>query len=256
MKTIATLLKDERSSTREAIVARAPLLLAIFANIVVLVSDYRVYDYLYSQTGSWWKALIGILGCAVPFFLWEIGWQYNHTTDGWRITSLVMAGFAFATSITIGVADYVGMVGLAWGNWLLGFVVVEIGLHSVVALLYYYNDPDVARKRHRTQAQARMEDERLTAEESAAILRDGQSVLLALANLERQYNPADVEAVIRLLKGQSQVKEDDQASRNQNKNRSTTVPQTNFQTPPGVVGGNFDGAREKPAEKVFTNQPR
>ena len=146
---------------------------------------------IYSLTGIWWKALAASLACAVPFILWEIGWQYNHTTENWRMTSLGMAGVAFATSIFLGVADYIGLTSPAWADFLLGSVVVLTGLHTVVGFLYYYNDPDVARRRMKAQALARAEAQRVNADMARGLLEDGRDILKTIDALKGEFSPDD-----------------------------------------------------------------
>jgi len=152
-------------------------------------------------TGIWWKALAASFACAVPFILWEIGWQYNHTTENWRKASLAMAGLAFLTSIVLRVADYVGMTSPEWANFLLASVVVLTGVHTVVGFLYYYNDPDVARRRRKAQAMAQMLDQETNAAVAEQLLKSGKSLLEVIAGLEGQYDSEDVEAVLRILQG-------------------------------------------------------
>ena len=183
------------------IVANAPLIIGLFSNLVVIFADYRAYDVIYSLTGVWWKALAASLACAVPFILWEIGWQYNHTTENWRMTSLGMAGVAFATSIFLGVADYIGLTSPAWADFLLGSVVVLTGLHTVVGFLYYYNDPDVARRRMKAQALARAEAQRVNADMARGLLEDGRDILKTIDALKGEFSPDDVEAVLAILNG-------------------------------------------------------
>ena len=201
-KGIAALLQDEKEGWFErAIVSNAPLIIVIFANLVVIFADYRVYDVMYTITGSWWKSLSASLACAVPFFLWEISWQYNHTTDGWRTTSLFMAGVAFLTSIVLGVADFVGMTSPEWATLLLGGVVVLTGAHTVVAFLYYYNDPDVARRRRKSQALAKMQDQDLNTQVAQSLLESGRELLNVITQLEKDYDPEDVAQVMAILQG-------------------------------------------------------
>ena len=189
---------------QEHIVANAPILIAVFANFVVIFADYRVYDVIYQLTGSWWKALGSSLACAIPFLLWEIGWQYNHTTDEWRIVSLCMAGLAFVTSIVLGVADYVGMTSPEWASFLLGSVVILTGIHTAVGLLYYYNDPDVARKRRKAQALGTMLDAQQNAAVTELLLQEGDALLGAIEKLKQKYDPEDVEIITNILKGKKQ----------------------------------------------------
>ena len=199
-KKVSDLLQEKRGSGMEKLVANAPILFAVFANFVVLVADYRVYDVIYQLTGIWWKALAASLACAVPFLLWEIGWQYNHTTDTWRVVSLLMAGLAFVTSTVLGIADYVGFTS-DWADLLLGGVVILTGVHAVVGLLYFYNDPDVARRRRKSQALAKMQDQEINSDLAASILARGNVLLDTLKRLEAQYPADDIERVLAILNG-------------------------------------------------------
>lgn len=205
-KKITDLLNENKGNWfEETIVAHAPLIMGIFANFVVVVADIRVYDVIYNLTGSWWKALSSSLACAVPFVIWEIAWQYNHTSDSWRTTSLGMAGLAFATSIVLGVADFLNFTAGYWENILLGGVVVLTGVHTVMGFLYYYNDPDVARKRRKAQALGRMLDNELNAEVAGTLLEQGTNLLEIVGKLEGRYSPEEVEGILNILQGKKQV---------------------------------------------------
>lgn len=204
-KKITDLLNENKGNWfEENIVNNAPMIVAIFANFVVVVADIRVFDVIYNLTGSWWKALSASLACAVPFLMWEIAWQYNHTTDNWRTTSLGMAGLAFATSIVLGVADFLNFTAGYWENILLGGVVVLTGVHTVVGFLYYYNDPDVARKRRKSQALAKMMDNELNAEVAETLLMQGSNLLDIVGKLEGKYSPEEVEGILNILQGKKQ----------------------------------------------------
>lgn len=201
-KRISDLLQDEKEEGwfQQYVVANAPLIMAAFANLIVIVADVRAYDVVYRLTGVWWKALYASLACAVPFLLWEVGWQYNHTTEGWRKMSLAMAGLAFFTSIFLGVADYLNFTGV-WVTILLAGVVITTGIHTVMFLLYYYNDPDVARKRHRKQALGTMQDQELNAQVAEELLQSGANLLTMIETLEKRFPPDEVERVLAIVQG-------------------------------------------------------
>jgi hypothetical protein len=204
-KKVSDLLQNQNKTSffEQYVVSNAPLIMAMFANFVVIVADVRAFDVVYQLTGSWWKALSASLACAIPFILWEISWQYNHTTDGWRSASLVMAGIAFGTSIVLGVADFLQFTG-QWADLLLGGVVVLTGLHTVMGFLYYYNDPDVARRRRKAQSLAMMLDQEVNAQVATQLLASGSDLLALISNLEKQYDPDDVEKVMNILQGKKQ----------------------------------------------------
>lgn len=206
-KKVSDLLQTEQGEgfMEKYVISNAPLLMAMFANFVVIVADIRAYDVVYQLTASWWKALSASLACAVPFVLWEVSWQYNHTTEGWRKASLAMAGVAFATSLFLGVADFLQFTG-EWTNVLLGGVVILTGLHTVMGFLYYYNDPDVARRRHKAQALAMMMDQEVNAQVAGQLLSSGSNLLAVIKSLESQYDPDDVEKVLNILQGKKQEK--------------------------------------------------
>jgi hypothetical protein len=187
------------------VVANAPVIMAVFANLVVIVADVRAYDVVYRLTDSWWKALLASLACAIPFMLWEIAWQYNHTTEDWRKWSLGMAGFAFATSLFLGVADYLQFVG-TWSDLLLSGVVLATGVHTVMGFLYYYNDPDVARRRFKAQALGSMQDHELNAQIAGVLLENGENLLATIEKLSARYDPEEVEKILAILQGTKQDK--------------------------------------------------
>lgn len=182
------------------VVNNAPLLMAIFANVVIIIADIRAYDVVYRLTGVWWKALLASLACAIPFILWEIAWQYNHTTETWRRWSLAMAGFAFITSLFLGIADYLNFTG-QWADTLLVGVVVATGIHTVMGFLYYYNDPDVARRRFKAQALGAMQDQEMNAQIAENLLENGENLLTILEALGKRFEPDEVEKVMNILQG-------------------------------------------------------
>ena len=231
----------------EKVVANAPVLMAVFANFVVLVAEIRVFDVMYILTGSWWKALSASLACAVPFVLWEIAWQYNHTTEEWRTASLIMAGIAFVTSVFLGVADFLNFTGEYWANFLLGGVVVLTGVHTVVGLLYYYNDPDVARARRKSQAMAAMADQELNAQVAESLLQSGSSLMNVIRDLEGKYTPDEVEAILAIVRGQKQPAKPSQNMRKRPQERPQ-APQTFKQTvsyPSEVKKADFPQGRDE-----------
>lgn len=250
-KNVASLLEEEKSGLWENIVSRAPSIIGIFANFVVIFADIRVYDVIYQLTGIWWKALGASFACAVPFILWEIGWQYNHTTEPWRRASLAMAGLAFLTSIVLGVADYVGMTSPEWADFLLASVVVLTGVHTVVGFLYYYNDPDVARRRRKAQALAQMLDQETNADVAKQLLQSGKSLLDVIAGLEGQYDPEDVEAVLRILQG----KKKDRPSENFRKNSQSRQNPTLTRQFASETGDSARTLPEAPTEAPVAANP-
>ncbi len=237
-KKISSFLQSEESSWIdwiEDLTEYAPVLLAIFSNAAVIFADYRAFDVMYQMTGIWWKALSASLACAIPFILWEIAWQYSHVAKSWRTTSLLMAGVAFATSIILGIADYVGFTS-DYADLLLGGVVVLTALHTVVGLLYFYNDPRVARKRKASKMMSQMQDQHLNAGVANALLEHGAYLLERLEQLNRQYDPEDVEDIIQLLSPQNRSTR--LPVRTSKKMTAHTAVSSTAQKPPSGIDGN------------------
>jgi len=208
-QTVADLISGEKSEEswfRRKIIANAPFVIVIFANFVVIFADVRAYHVVFQLTGIWWQALGASLACAIPFLLWEIGWQYNYTTDNWRRLSLLMAGLAFVTSIVLGIADYIGMSSIEWANLLLALVVLLTGVHTIMGFLYFYNDPDVARKRRKAQALAKMDDQRINAQVARQLLRDGRGLMDEIRKLEGEFTAEEVEQVMAILNNKKLVR--------------------------------------------------
>jgi hypothetical protein len=206
------------------IVANAPLIMGVFANLLVLAMSVRAFDVVFRLTGVWWKALFAALSSEVAFLLWEIGWRYNKTTDFWRKVSLVMAGLAFFTSLFLGVADYLNFTGF-WANVLLVGVVGVMGVHTIVFLLYYYNDPDVLARRRKSQLEGKMQALRNASNQAKTVLGEGKELLEAIQALKRAYPPEDVRFVLKYLTGNDPDGFDDDSSKQ---------PQTQKQQLPAI----------------------
>jgi len=215
--------QNEEGWFERNVVSNAPLIMAVFANLMVIIADVRAFDVVYGLTLSWWKALSASAACAIPFLIWEIAWQYNSTTENWRKVSLVMAGIAFATSIFLGVADFLGFQG-TWADFLLGSVVILTGLHTVVGMLYFYNDPDVARRRHKKQAMSKMLDQELNAQVATQLLESGNDLLSVISSLESKYGVDEVENIIRILRGDKQAKPTERVQKRQPPQQFTARP--------------------------------
>ena len=89
---------------------------------------------------------------------------------------------------------------------LLGGVVLLTGVHTVMGFLYYYNDPDVARKRYRTQADGDMEAQRINAQMAKQLLESGGTLLDEIAELETKYGEEEVQKIIDILRGKNKSK--------------------------------------------------
>jgi len=97
----------------------------------------------------------------------------------------------------------IGEFDAEWTNYLLGGVVILTGFHTIMAFLYYYNDPDVARRRRKAQAYGKMKDQELNVAVANQLLKDGEGILGNIAKLEEQYSPEEVAKILAILQGKS-----------------------------------------------------
>jgi hypothetical protein len=213
------------------VVANAPLIMGVFANLLVVAMSVRAFDVVFRLTGVWWKALFAALSSEIAFLLWEIGWRYNKTTDFWRKVSLVMAGVAFFTSLFLGVADYLNFTGF-WANVLLVGVVGVMGVHTIVFLLYYYNDPDVLARRRKSQLEGKMMALRNASNQAKIVLGEGKELLEAIQALKRAYPPEDVRFVLKYLTGNDPEGFDDDSSKQPQKQTLPAIQSPAQNIPP------------------------
>ena len=211
MKSVLDMLNEKEENLIEKyVISNMPIILMIFANLGIIVADYRAYDVLNILTGSSWKALMAVVfSCAVPFVLWELAWQYKFATDGWRTVALCMAFLSFGTSIIYGLADYVGAYDSNGVNMmatvLIGGAVVLTGIHIVFALLYFYNDPNVAMKRLQTQALGKMATANTNAVLANTILAQAKDVNAAQRVLVDIYGEQEANNAMALLTGKKEI---------------------------------------------------
>jgi hypothetical protein len=213
------------------VVANAPLIMGVFANLLVVAMSVRAFDVVFRLTGVWWKALFAALSSEIAFLLWEIGWRYNKTTDFWRKVSLIMAGVAFFTSLFLGVADYLNFTGF-WANVLLVGVVGVMGVHTIVFLLYYYNDPDVLARRRKSQLDGKMQALRNASNQAKTVLGEGKELLEAIQALKRAYPPEDVRFVLKYLTGNDPEGFDEDSSKQPQKQQLPAIQPPAQNIPP------------------------
>lgn len=201
--------ENEEGFFEKHVISNMPMVLLVFANIGIIAADYRGYDVLLALTGEPWKALLVVLfSCALPFVLWEFAWQYKYATEQWRKIALAMAFVAFATSIVYGVADYVLVNGKTVSSALLtGGGVVLTGIHTVFALLFFYNDPQVAMKRLQTQQIAKIANANKAAKLANSLLENARTVAANKDVLNNLYGEAEVEKLLAILNGKKPKKE-------------------------------------------------
>lgn len=200
--------QEEEGWVEKYIISNMPTFLLVFANIGVIVSDYRAIDVLTMTLNSPWKAWLAVIfSCAIPFLMWEMAWQYKHTTDKWRGASLAMAGVSFATSVFYGVADYVNLSDVYANSDLLAVsAVILTGVHIVMALLYFYNDPQRAMKRRTAQMIARADNANSAALLANSLLANAQIVAQNRQVLEDTFGKKEADEILALLAGKKPAK--------------------------------------------------
>jgi hypothetical protein len=203
--------KKEGNFVQKYVISYMPVIMLVFANVGIILADIRAYDVLLRFTGVPWQALFAVLfSCAFPFILWELGWQYNKTTDNWRVFSLVMAFMAFATSVFFGVADYLGASFVIRGgngeditsDALLILAVILTGVHTIGAILYAYNDPDAKAKRLLRANEAAMAQFASNAKMAQTLLEKAKTVGGDLDSLKNLYGENEVQTVMAALSGE------------------------------------------------------
>jgi hypothetical protein len=193
----------------------------LFVDAIVLVAEYRVWDFGMSITsGDHWKALGFVLISALPFYLGQIFWLYPRAATVQKIIAIgFIAGGLFA-SYTFGLADLSQQYNVPEISKLLQKATI---VYIVAGLIYIWQDTGIKAHRAKAVAHATVELEKELQSLTRSMLQEWQET----KNMEREtidlFN-GDEEAVMAQL----------MALRGKNKgSKNTATPQLSYnQTTP------------------------
>lgn len=178
------------------------------ANTLIVVGEFRVYDFVYRSTGSVGLSVLAVLTVGIPFLLWEVLWKQRLANKTQTNLSFFMGLFTLLIAVTVGVADYVvaGVGGQTLAEkaqpLLLGVVAVMLSLHAVALLAYFLVDDNIKATRFQAREEARTRMLANDLERANALLAKKQEYLKRKTALQDLYG-ADVDKQLKVLAGDS-----------------------------------------------------
>jgi hypothetical protein len=167
----------------------------LFVDAIVLVAEYRVYDFGMKLTNDPWKAMGFVLISALPFYLGQVFWLYPRAGTVQKMIAIgFIAGGLFA-SYTFGLADLSQQYDILGISKLLQKATI---VYIVAGLIYVWQDAGIKAHRAKAVAHATVELEK----ELQSLTRDMLKEWQETKNMEREtidlFN-GDEEAVIAQL---------------------------------------------------------
>jgi hypothetical protein len=173
----------------------------LFVDLLVLVAEYRVWDFGYTVTGDGLKAIGFVLVSAVPFYLGQVFWLYPRATMIQKGIALAFISMSLYTSYQFGAADLTKKYDV---NSIFNFMLELFVGYVVFTLIYIVVDPTIKKNRAVINAKdnAKFEEElqvaarlvlaslKKTMETQAGIAKDfGNDETITALNLVRGKQP-------------------------------------------------------------------
>ena len=122
----------------------------IFIDVVVLISEYRVWDVGYQMTDDPFKAVGFVAVSAVPFYLGQIFWLYPTANSIQKFIAVVMVAASLYTSWVFGTADLSRSYDV---SAIVSMVTNLTAGYIVITLAYVLWDDGIKANRMKKQAQ-------------------------------------------------------------------------------------------------------
>lgn len=192
----------------------------LFVDAVVLVAEYRVWDFGMTVTHDAWKALGFVLISALPFYLGQVFWLYPRAVTVQKIIAIgFIAGGLFA-SYTFGLADLSQQYNVPEISKLLQKATI---IYIIAGLTYVWQDQGIKAHRAKAVAHAAVEHEKEMQSLTRSMLKEWQET----KEMEREtidLFDGDEEAVIAQLNALRGKKPDKNKDQKQNKGSTPALP--------------------------------
>ena len=179
----------------------------LFFNFVALVFDAFAVTTVYTLTNhSILFAILALLPTGIPMFMWEAGWlnpladTEQKTRAIWgvilSVISAVIVGFS-AIFVDVGDANLTFWVSII----LLGWCVLAVITHGVMAALYFYKDPITIRDHSLQSTISENEFQQDTLKAGKDLMDSAATMLKQEAELREQFGDSAVNRTLEILLG-------------------------------------------------------
>jgi hypothetical protein len=174
----------------------------LVVDVLVLVAEYRVWDFAMTLTGDPLKSIGFVLVSGFPFYLAQVLWLYPRATFIQQTIAVVMGAASLYTSAAYGFADLSGTYDR---DGIFAFIVQLSAAYTVMLLVYVVTDKGVKAWRIKVKAKASADEAKEMNEITRSVLSDLRLSLQEEMQLKKDFDPEAVEAQLNRLRGQKRV---------------------------------------------------
>jgi len=218
----------------------------VFVDLLVLVAEYRVWDFGYTVTGDAFKAIGFVLVSAVPFYLGQVFWLYPRATLIQKAISIAFIGMSLYTSYQFGAADLTQKYDV---NSIFGFMLELFVGYVVATLVYIVVDPTIKKNRAVINAKDNAKFEEELQQAARQVLASLKETMATQAGITKDFGKDETITALNLVRGNKPDKQKQDGQHQQPMPLVTTYNQTSevvTETPKGQSGSNQN---QPPREK-------
>lgn len=192
--------KDGSVSIKETflgVAGSAPLVIAIFVEILVMVAEFRVWDLGVNITGgNFVKALGFVLISAVPFYLGQLAWLYPRANGWQKFIGLAMVAGGLITSMIFGRVDLmIGIDILVMSEVdVVSASTTMLAVYVAAGLFYLWMDDGVTQMRVRIIAKYKAQAEAEKLKNMRIVLSEYRKTHALRREIEGEFGADTVEA--------------------------------------------------------------
>ena len=174
----------------------------VFIDVVVLISEYRVWDVGNQMTGDPFKAIGFVAVSAVPFYLGQIFWLYPTANTIQKIISVAMVAASLYTSWVFGTADLSRSYDV---KAIVGMVTNLTAGYIVITLAYVLFDDGIKANRLKKETQGKAAREKEYQKITREVLRELAETQRLQRETEKEFGDSNlVQSQLDRLRGTKQ----------------------------------------------------
>lgn len=212
----------------------------LFVDLIVLVAEYRVFDFGFTITGGdYYKALGFVLISALPFYLGQVFWLYPRAVNIQKVIAIGFIVGGLYASYVFGLADLTQQYNVPEISKLLQKATI---VYIVAGLIYVWQDSGIKAHRAKAVAHAAVEQERELQAMTRSMLAEWQET----KRMEKETIDlfGDEDAVIAQLQALRGKKDKQNASSNNRPQLSdNSRPEPELANPTQAARLNGNGSR-------------
>lgn len=172
----------------------------IFVDLLVLVAEYRVWDFGYTVTNDPYKAIGFVLVSAVPFYLGQIFWLYPRAIFVQKVIAIGFIATSLYTSYQFGAADLTQKFDLPS---IFNFMLQLFMAYVVATLVYIVIDPTIKKNRAVVNAKDNAKFEGELQEAARTILNALKETMATQQSIEKDFGNAATANALKVVRGKN-----------------------------------------------------